>query len=496
MKSTPLLKLYERLVTDTVCMNPIMQKRIVEHLMATKSYSLLGLLASRPDISPETDRILAKCTQAPVVAGWASRPGLTSEELIKRLSKDTRVVSLLPLAMLEGLPEEVYATLASHGSVKLTGTLMLNPSVSLAVRLAHVDNMVRALDVSTKWSLPTTIMQYTQGNEPLLKAIISRSTKPDVIIAALGACQQPPADWVESCIDRIDDLMALESESHTYIRAGASLLEAMACEDLTAVQLKKLQQVASTLVKESGKKHQMYYGTDYNDAKKMFSPKGRLIVADIKRLRNSLDVQESLLLVAKLLPSTLTNVKSVSHIDSFYRQSALDALPYNQVLPVGSVEPHIGDLSDSGLTRKLMLNWINRGEIEAVARCAAEEWGAPPWLPSLPDPLVVVEAMVKYTLNKNDDVPHWLLAHPLVVSSPAVALALLPWKCLSSVSDTVWLDVKEQVSSEQILALFQAIHTMIGSRLGDDPRKWEAFTTLANEFQGSLPDLLDTVDLI
>jgi len=144
----------------------------------------------------------------------------------------------------------------------------------------------------------------------------------------------------------------------------------------------------------------------------------------------------------------------------------------------------------------LMTNWVKRGDLEAVAQCAVADWHPPSWLVTLPDQLAVLKAVVKYVLDKEEDVPHWVLSHPLVLASPNTALALLPWKWLSSVSENTWAKVDGQPALEKADALVHAAQALISSRLGDDSRKWEAFTALANEFEGPLPDLLDTVELI
>lgn len=499
MDQTPLLKLYERLITGALPIEPLIQSRIVEHLVRTKKFSLLGRLASRTDLSSETDAAIAKRKEAVVVAGWASRPGLTTQELLDRLAKDTRVATLLPLTALQGLPEEVYATLMSRDSVKLTAALMANPSVSTAVKLTYIDNIVRVLDGTKYWHLAEAIATCARGDESVLRAIISRSGKPDVVVAALAVCSEPPAGWIESCMSRIDTLMEIEvSLGVSYNRGGESLLDVLAYQDLTGEQLKKLRSLANVLVKKSAEEPTSYYSRSYDDAKKMLSPKGRGIVADIQRLKTSIDAQESVQLVNKLLPKKSPVRANVPvYAEKFYERYVLNVLPYNEVLPVAVVKPFVDELDDSTDTPRLMLNWAKRGELDAIAQCAAESWSAPSWLVSLPDPLAILKAVVKYVLDKEEDVPRWMLSHPMVLASPDTALALLPWKWLSSVSENIWGEqLADKTSSARADALVHAAQAMISSRLEDDSRKWEAFTTLANEFNGPLSTLLDTVELI
>ena len=494
MEPTPLLKLYERLITGALPIEPSMQRHIVEQLVKTKKFNLLGRLASRTDLSSETDAAIAKRREAVVIAGWASRPGLTTQELLYRLDKDTRVATLLPLTALQGLPEEVYSTLASHGSTKLTAALMDNPSVSASIILNHIDNVVRVLDGTKNWNLHKAIATCSRGDESILREIIFRSGKPSTIVAALSICHEPPVNWVESCMSRIDALMETEiSQSLSYYNSGKSLLDALASQKLTDEQLKKLRTLVNMLVKKPEKESMSYYARSYEDTRKMLSSKGRGIVDDIHCLKTSTNMQESLEILNKLLPKKSTAKTGIKFYDEFYRQDVLDALTYNGVLPVTIVNEFVHELNDSATMSRLMLNWAKRGELAAVAQCATDSWVTPDWLVDLPDPLAVLKAVVTHVLDTKENRPVWLLSHPMMLTSPDTALAVLPWEWLSSLS-SLFTDVEVIEAQADVIA--HTAQALISSRLGDDSRKWEAFTMLANEFEGTLPALLDMVELI
>ena len=81
----------------------------------------------------------------------------------------------------------------------------------------------------------------------------------------------------------------------------------------------------------------------------------------------------------------------------------------------------------------------------------------------------------------------------MMLTSPDTALAVLPWEWLSSLS-SLFTDVEVIEAQADVIA--HTAQALISSRLGDDSRKWEAFTMLANEFEGTLPALLDMVELI
>jgi len=502
MSNSSIDMLYERLVSSSFPIEPVMQRQIFEHCLRLKKFKTLGRFAARTDLSDEIEALLAKRREALVLAGWASRPGLTSKQLLERLASDTRVSTLLPLAGLPGLPQEVYGSIAARDSVKLTTVLMANPSVDASTMMANISSIVRALE-GTKYphEVESMLANWKTKDDTLLREILVRSNKPAVILEALWAAKEPPHDWVESCMSRIDAIIAADSavQDH-YLKRSSSIIEELACTDLAPEHLKKLRSITNALIAKTEKDESLsHYARTYLSAKTMLSSKGRALFADALRLKECTDLKESVRLFKKILPGSLRGSiynRRTPGVEEAFMAASFNAVSYNKVLPVDLLAPYLELMQDKWSENRLMCNWISRGELSAVAAHAAEEWNTPEWLAALPDPLAVLQATVKHVLDRKEPIPGWVLTHSLVLDSPDTALSLLPWKWLSSIATHIWSEIDQASAQTKADVLLNKAQAFIVSRLKEDPQKWETFSKLAEDYDGTLPDLLVVVESI
>jgi len=504
MSNSSIALLYERLVSGSLPIEPVMQRQIFEHCLRFKKFKTLGRFAARTDLSDEIEALLAKRQEALVLAGWASRPGLTGKQLIERLAGDTRVSTLLPLAGLPALPQEVYGSIAARDSTKLTTVLMANPYVDASTMMAHVSSIVRVLE-SARYphQVERLLADWSTKDDTLLREILVRSNKPAVILEVLNTVKEPPHDWVESCMSRIDAIVAADAavQDH-YLKRFSTIIEELASTDLVPGHLKKLRSITNALIAKAEKdESSSYYARTYLTAKTMLSGKGRALCADALRLKECTNLKESVRLFKKILPNAKGGHAAIYNrktpgIEDVFLATSLNAVSYNKVLPVDLVAPYLELIDDEPSMNRLMHNWVSRGELSAVAAHAAEEWGTPEWLAALPDPLAVLQATVKHVLDRKEDIPGWVLTHSLVLDSPDTALSLLPWKWLSSISTHIWGEIDQASAQAKADVLLNKAQALIVSRLAGDPQKWETFSKLAEDYDGTLPDLLVVVESI
>jgi len=131
-----------------------------------------------------------------------------------------------------------------------------------------------------------------------------------------------------------------------------------------------------------------------------------------------------------------------------------------------------------------------------LAGVALEAWGEPEWLGLLSDPRPVLEEIVSLARTKGEALPNWLMTHPAVYHQPEMALKLLPWQSLHQVSNVPQYGSDENVDPAKRDLVVDAAQKVIADRMGTDPQKWEVFATLADEFEGTLHELLDAVEAI
>jgi len=476
---------YERLITNPSPIEPVLQVRIIEHLVREKEYALLGKLAVRTDLSEESEARIVARDEALVLAGWASRPGRTHEELTRRLGNEKRVTTLLPLAKMQGLPAHIYGEIAKRSSVKLTEALMANPSVTEEIKLSRIVEIASILDTRNHWYADQLLSEFAGTSTTLRLALAAHSCSPSILLTVLSEdAVELPSGMTDDLLKRIDRIVGDDNDS----RLGDLLLR-LSVQDLSAEQLKKLRAVVNRVVKASKSSYSYWNGSSYDAAKHMLSEKGRKQATQIRTLASSTDVEESRKLMLELLGSPKTASKKP------YSEAVYSAIAVNKVLPPEAVKPYFDDFRGYD-TQRLFATWCARGDFKALAEVALDGWGAPDWLDTIDNPEPLLEEVVALARSKGEVLPHWLVTHPSVYHRPETALKLLPWQSLHAVSNVPQYGDVEDIDVTKRDLVVDAAQKLIAERMGDDPQRWEVFATLANEFEGTLPDLLDAIEAI
>lgn len=477
---------YERLITNPSPIEPVLQVRIVEHLVREKEFASLGKFAARVDLSAEAEARIVARDEAQVLAGWAARPGRTHAEIIGRLGNEKRVTTLLPLAKMQGLPSEIYVEIAKRSSVKLTEALMTNPSVPEEIKLARIVEIASLLDSRRHWYVGQAVAEFAGSSDTLRLALAAHSCSPSVLMAVLpeGGVDLP-AGMTEALVGRIARITELHAEDSSL----GSLFVRLSLQDLAPEQLKTLRPLVNGLVKAAKDSYSYWNNTGFDTAKHLLSEKGRKHATQIRGLAVSTDADESQKLLRELLGSSKTSVKLP------YKEAVFAAVAVNQVLPAQAVKPLLEEFVGSD-EQRLFATWCARGEVQALAEVALESWGQPDWVDSLADPRPFLEALVALARDKEESLPSWLLSHPVVYHNPETALALLPWQSLHEVSNVPVYGDESNVDLSTRDLVVDAAQRLIAERMGDDHLKWEVFATLAGEFEGTLHELLDAVEAI
>lgn len=474
---------YERLIANPSPIEPVLQVRIIEHLVRERAFALLGKLAARIDLSQEAEARVVSRSEALVLAGWAARPGRTHAELTGRLGNEKRVTTLLPLAKMPDLPVEIYTEIAKRPSVKLTEALMENPSVPEEIKLARIAEIASILDSRKHWYAEPAVTAFAGKSTSLRRALLAHACSPAVLMEVLPEdVVILPSELTAGLLARIEQI-AEGSDSRLD-----DLLVRLALQDLTAEQLKPLRKMVNGLAKKGNDTSSYWANPGYDTAKHLLSEKGRKLATMIRKLSSSTDVEESKKLFQELLPSAQSSGKGS------YREAVYPAVAVNQVLPAEFVKKYLDEFSGFD-ERRLLATWCSRGEVKTLAEVALDAWSEPEWLELLADPRPVLEEVVTLACVKGEPIPTWLVRHPAVYDQPETALSLLPWQSLHQVSNESMYG-SEDVDVTKRDRVVDAAQKLIAERMGADPQKWEVFATLAGEFEGTLPELLDAVEAI
>jgi hypothetical protein len=393
-----------------------------------------------------------------------------------RLASEKRVTALLLLAVRNDLPDSAYASLASRNSVKINTALVNNTSLPTFVKLNFMENFVRVLDNNGSYNSRELVNSFVAADPEVALALAKETTSPGVALALVSGPHKVADGQVDAIIDRLDSIQQATAADRSY--CYGELVESLAEQDLSASQLAKLRKTVNRLIKR-------WDAGYYDDTKRMLSAKGREVWAKTAELAVSTSLSRSKSLVAALLGSR------VSGIERSYRSASLRAMARNKVLPVEAYIPYLDEFETQDYNA-IIADWLSRGELDAVARHLLDCWIAPQWFEDLVDPLPLVSATLDAASASGGSPPVWLLRHPSAFSSPQRAVEALPWKYITALDTAELTDELGPVDATTAgpADVVRVAREMLLDSLGDDAHSWEVFSQLADEFEGTLPDLL------
>lgn len=505
-----LTALYRCFVESGQPLDPGVQVGMVRNLVAAEEFSLLAEFATRPDVSPEADALVKECNNPQVIAGWASRPGVDTAEVLERLSGEKRVAALLPLASRSNLPPEIYGMLLGRGSSKLTKALLENADTPLEAKKKFLPEFIAALEHPDRrghrYQRVGELRRFVCEDVDVILGVLALANDPVMLTCALEILEEKfpgrRTEGIRLVVPRVKSVVSLriESDLTTMASCDASglheLLEVLGAADLDPAQLKDVR-AALAVVTARFKKLKCEYML--KDAKNRLSKSGRETLVEVMELASTADSGRAKALIKKLITAPRAD-------DGPHYEKAVKAAVGNLGLPVELLLSLNEDLDDEDRL-VLVTRWLKDGRTEAAAKLLVDEYLADSYLENIEDAALVrslIEATVRVVVEQGADVPSWALRHKALIDDPELAISLLPWKSISEVADpdpfgdsddVDAVPVYEPVSDRDVVSsterVYQAAQQIIAERLGGDLHKWETFAALAEEFDGTLPDLLN-----
>jgi hypothetical protein len=477
---TRLTELYRRILE---CDQPIpaaMQQRMLGDL-TKKNHELLAMLASRPELTEEVDRVIAEMTEPEIVAGWAARPGRGNEEIAARFRDEHRIANILPLARLRGLPAEVYMHLGRPESVKVAEALYSNPSVPAACKLLRIEVGIDLLESKKGWKKQAHTRDAIDGDHDLAIAVLRRARSVGVIMGALESCGGLDTETLDDLLNRLPLMIEDDREQVTAL---SEVLEALALLDLDDKQLGLLRKAVKKATSVHGNVKASYWSQSFDGAKFLTSPKGRDTLATIRDLEHTVEIAQA----AKTLKTLASRNRGYTSV----AELAVNAACRNPYLPAAVLRPYIDNADTTNLLTAIQ-RWMADGEYDHLVEMANEEYGAPWWLMEIENPLPLLLRAVEIAKETGTRIRGWVTEHPMVVGSPQLALDTLPWHYIADIDEVAEYSPETDVNPDLIVG---AAARLITERLGTDPDKWEIFSRLAEEYDGTLPELLETASTL
>lgn len=462
-----------------------MQKRMVNVLAEAGAYRTLGELAERADTCDETDEAIRHIAEPEVVRGWARRPGRQNSEIIDRFASETKISKLLPIARTPGLVPEIYTALGRKDSIKLAEALVRNTDATPEAKLARIDTIMTVIEKRDGYRQQRDATD-TIGKDPVVaEAVLRRARSAEVALAALDAAENPHPETIELLISRLEEMTGATDIGANLV---IGLLEAVALLELNDKQLKTVRSITSKRAKEHGN-DLSYWAPDFGQAKLLVSAKGRQALQEVRSLATA---------DPETVERVLRSVAAKHNNDNPLETIALAAASRNTRLAPKLLKPVIEDIPEDDAI-ELLNRWIDDGHIDDVLDVARQHYSTPWWLDRIADPLPLLLRAAEMARTNEEHLPAWVVEHPLIAGSPRLAIEVLPWRYLAEAEtargyleelardagDTGEEDTKTNT-------VMTAVLQMIEERLGSDPVKWDTFQSLADEFQGTLGELLDT----
>lgn len=464
MTKRPKTSFYRTLLEMSDPILPALQEQLYRYLVAHKDFSLLGLLAQHESLTPAVDSKLRARNELAVLIGWCSHPKRTPDELVERLRHEKRANALVCLAVLENLDESVYRSLSELGSVKINGALAKNKSVPIDLRAAEINKAVERLTLARPEYRFSYEVGLLLGTDPqLLEEMCQRYDNMYVRIHALEQIKLSPG-----AVERIVNDVAcypLDGEDATSVMV--SLLKGLGRQRLNPEQRQLLAKAATRLKRKVSERDAKQHITDIAE---MFTPRYNEFDEQIDKFLAASSTEQA----DRLYESLLRTWRRPDDHEKIIDAAALSMmLTPSYLLKIG------WDLTQEQETVMTPV-WESRDELDALADLACEtHWGEPWWLNALKDPERILRHIIHYRRNSGSDVPNWVYTHPLLNTSVDTALAVLPWSSIST-------------AESELPGLHEQVQIRIVTALGDNPVYWETFYTLSDEFEGTLPELLET----
>jgi len=482
-----LIDLYKCIIDSDKPIPVRMQPQMIAVLTEAGDYSALGSMAERSDTSEEADKQLGAILEPEVIRGWALRHGRQSSEITSRLAGETRIGNLLPIARTRGMSPEVYTAIGRTESLKLAEALLNNPDVPAEAKLCRVEAITACLDKQRGWRQQHSITAAIGEHPGLAEALLRRTRSALVALAALEVVPRPQAETVEILVSRLDDMVEAEDIA---VNTVIKLLELTALLDLDAKQLRHLRAIVKKCVTEHDDTTS-YWGPDFKHAKFLVSKEGRRALEESRGLETA-DPDT----VVRVLKSTTGKANAEHPLE----QVALASASKNPRVAPKILKARFEDIpADHAVA--MLERWLADGQVDDVLDVAGEEYSTPWWLDRMSDPTALLLRSIEKARLDSDLIPDWVITHPLIAGTATRAIELLPWYCLAEAdkaqiyftkAQSYFADDEEDVTLPRTEStLMTEVLQIIAARLGDDQTKWDTFQGLADEFEGTLSELLD-----
>jgi hypothetical protein len=463
-----LLRLQGEHSADAVLQLEIYQYAAERH----ERVDLLVALALHPQVSDEVDVLLSRSNELEVRQAWASRPGRDPAQLAAHLRLERRTSVILPLAHRPDLDPLIYRVLAESRSSKVAFALAANQHVPLDVREASVRRYVSHSPQGT-WARAVErlvdVCSADSSNSQAMWEAAADTLMAPYVFACLTRTHVRESD-VERWVSQL--VVICDAADGRWRGLLGNIIETIGRRTLTlTVRAEMLAHADQLLKREAG-------GTS-GEAE----PWHAALRVGVERVRALDDQLQRAVERFENDPDPDSARTRLSVLMARYREtSAVDAVLHSAGRHLGVPAREVYTLMlerDLMLSGALVARLAREGNHGIVTDLFEESYSSmyTPWfLAYLDKPDTTTRAYLEAVSASGRLWPDWSI-HVIVDGGYLEAvLDKIRWAAVAQIADHPGVAV--------------LIRQALQRELGDDHQRWEAFRVLAENFEGSLADLL------
>jgi hypothetical protein len=396
-----------------------------------------------------------------------SRPGRSNEDLTSRLAGDKRVKALRVLAQRPNLPAEVYEYIGKIGSKTLDETLAGNPWTPRALRIAKLLGFTDSSRHS-EYRLQHQLAELTADDESLLGEIADRTENLIAMKMFLDAGVVSGKTLLRYCDRALRPVPLPADRRYSIDSTRDEVLLLLARQPLDARRRQRLAKEARRVAEEYT--HWSYMRTKFVEAAELLESFDEGFHARLGEFAATSDPE----VATKLLEELLMGKPSEA-----FKERILREMCSHRTLPSPVTLAHVNGIGWE-FAEMLEKEYLRRRDFEALGTCVRSDYRKPVWFSELNsgEQRSLVVEVIKACRRHDDEVPRWALSVEGVEDFVDIVVEALPWPQLCTrlaEAGTVLVEVQRRIVAKS----------------EDCPQFWENFETLADEFEGSLSELMD-----
>ncbi|MFM7088955.1 MAG: hypothetical protein ACKOW9_05515 [Candidatus Paceibacterota bacterium] len=452
------------------------QKRVYQFANSKNESNLLTRLAAYPDLHPEVDTLLRSSKLASVKSAWASRPNRSPEDLAAMVKGEKRVSILSALAKATDLPNEVYSAIIKNSKSKTPLLdLAANAEIDTKFRVQALKRVLKIQDNNTlnrteKYHQASNALRTLMGTDFELEKVTS---DPLILSAALEirSLSVEQQIIVANYLNSITRTVANGyDESHELIiRIAESMIERGNVDPLAVeITLKVLEREAAMMAKTRF----TYRVSSIQTLITRFKEESDLDTAELEREVNSINDPDAM---DKFIEKVKTRTTGKAPLSS----QRLENLAWLIVANRHSNLKHMGRISDwFGYNFQKDVVKLTSDPDKLAYAFLSSYYIDTDILHELHNAKEVVNSIVSICKAEQKPLPHSIMHSQHLTYEMLLDLPLLH----------VLEDVVPELLKQQLLNKLQ--------KEIDTQESWENFVALADEFEGSVNELLSMINKI